>query len=163
MEPLKFWLQIAEALTDKQPIDRRIDHLYPTSRSYCSGVSKRSTLPRPVMMACLDRLLRSEVVESVAAAIHHDHVVWICEGTRASGLSAEILLHESAMPSLSKNERHIDAAEIRSRCALGCARIAGSFARALHQDSARKSSRSFLPAAFGLLRIVRRPYLTISE
>jgi hypothetical protein len=96
MEPLKFWLQIAEALTDKQPIDRRIDHLYPTSRSYCSGVSKRSTLPRPVMMACLDRLLRSEVVESVAAAIHHDHVVWICEGTRASGLSAEILLHESA-------------------------------------------------------------------
>ena len=36
-------------------------------------------------------------------------------------------------------------------------------ARALHQDSARKSSRSFLPAAFGLLRIVRRPYLTISE
>jgi hypothetical protein len=36
-------------------------------------------------------------------------------------------------------------------------------ARALHQDSARKSSRSFLPAAFGLLRIVRRPCLTISE
>jgi hypothetical protein len=42
----------AEALADKQPIDRRIGHLYPTSRSYCSGVSKRSTLPRPVMMAC---------------------------------------------------------------------------------------------------------------
>ena len=42
----------AEALNDKQPIDRRIDHLYPTSRSYCFGVSKRSTLPRPVMMAC---------------------------------------------------------------------------------------------------------------
>jgi hypothetical protein len=36
-------------------------------------------------------------------------------------------------------------------------------ARAFDQDSARKSSRSFLPAAFGLLRIVRRPYLTISE
>jgi hypothetical protein len=36
---------------DKQPIDRRIDHLYPTSRSYFSGVSERSTLPRPVMMA----------------------------------------------------------------------------------------------------------------
>src|SRR6266487_806284 len=37
---------------DKQPIDRRIDHLYPTSRSYCSDVSKRSTLPRPAIMAC---------------------------------------------------------------------------------------------------------------
>jgi hypothetical protein len=36
-------------------------------------------------------------------------------------------------------------------------------ARALHQDSARKGSRSFLPAAFGLLRIVRCPCLTISE
>src|ERR1700723_4115028 len=36
-------------------------------------------------------------------------------------------------------------------------------ARRFDQDSARKSSRSFLPAAFGLLRIVRRPYLTISE
>ena len=51
--------------------------------------------------------------------------------------------------------------------ALGCARIAGSFARrsasALHQDSARKSSRSFLPATFGVLGIVRRPYPTISK
>jgi hypothetical protein len=36
-------------------------------------------------------------------------------------------------------------------------------ARAFDQDSARKSSRSFLPAAFGLLTIVRRSYLTISE
>ena len=78
-----------------------------------------------------DRLLRSEVAESVAAANHLDHLVGICEGTRGSGLSAEILLHESAMPSLSKNEGHMDAAELRSRCALGCARIAGSFARRL--------------------------------
>ncbi len=39
------------------------------------------------------------------------------------GLSAEILLHERAMPSLSKNKGHMDAAEFRSRCALGCARI----------------------------------------
>jgi hypothetical protein len=29
--------------------------------------------------------------------------------------------------------------------------------------AARKSSRSFLPAAFGVLRIVRRPSLTISK
>ena len=34
---------------------------------------------------------------------------------------------------------------------------------AFDQDSARKSSKSFLPAAFGLLKIVRRPHLTISE
>jgi hypothetical protein len=35
------------------------------------------------------------------------------------------------MPSLSKIEKHMDAAELRSRCALGCARIEGSFARRL--------------------------------
>jgi hypothetical protein len=52
-----------------------------------------------------ERLLRSEVAESVAAANHLDHVVGICEGTRGSGPSAEILLHESAMPLFSKNER----------------------------------------------------------
>ena len=36
-------------------------------------------------------------------------------------------------------------------------------ARALPQDSARKSSKSLLPAAFGLLRIVHCPYLTIGK
>jgi hypothetical protein len=51
-----------------------------------------------------DRLLRSEVAESVSAANHLDHFVGISEGTRGGGLSAEILLHENAMPSLSKNE-----------------------------------------------------------
>ena len=82
-----------------------------------------------------DRLLRSEVAESVAAANHLDHVVGICEGTRGSGLSAEILLHESATPSLSKSEKHMDAAGLRSRCALGCAGIAGSLARRLPERS----------------------------
>ena len=42
-------------------------------------------------------------------------------------------------------------------------RVRQAVARALHQESARKSSRSFLPAAFGLLRIVRCPHLRISE
>jgi hypothetical protein len=82
-----------------------------------------------------DRLLRSEVAESVAAANHLDHLVGICERTLGTCLSAEILLHESAMPPFSKNERHMDAAELRSRCALGCARIAGSFARRLPERS----------------------------
>ncbi len=45
------------------PIDRRIDHLYPTSRAYCSGVSRRSTFPRPAMMArstaCLEARSRN--------------------------------------------------------------------------------------------------------
>jgi hypothetical protein len=50
---------------------------------------------------------------------------------------AEILLHESAMPSLSKNEGHMNAAELRSRCALGCARIAGSFAWRLPEQSVK--------------------------
>jgi hypothetical protein len=87
------------------------------------------------------RLLRSEVAESVAAANHLDHVVGICEGTRGSGLSAEVLLHESAMPSLSKNEGYMDAAEFRSRCALGRARIAGSLARGLPEHSVEIAPR----------------------
>ena len=78
-----------------------------------------------------DRLLRSEVAESVAAANHLDHLVGICECTRGSGLSAEVLFHKRAMPSISKNEGHMDATELRSGCALGCAQIAGSFARRL--------------------------------
>ena len=49
-------------------------------------------------------IYRSEVAESVSAANHLDHFVGISEGTRGGGLSAEILLHENAMPSLSKNE-----------------------------------------------------------
>jgi hypothetical protein len=83
------------------------------------------------------RLLRSEVAESVAAANHFDHVVGICEGTRGSGLGAQVLLQESAVPSLSENEGHMDAAELRSRCALGRARIAGSFARRLPEQGVK--------------------------
>jgi hypothetical protein len=41
------------------------------------------------------------------------------------------------MPSLSKNEGHMDAAEFRSRCALGCARIAGSLPRRLPEHSVK--------------------------
>jgi hypothetical protein len=39
-------------------------------------------------------------------------------------------------PSLSKNEGHMDA-EFRSRCALGCARIAASLAGGLREHSVK--------------------------
>jgi hypothetical protein len=80
-------------------------------------------------------LLRSEVAESVAAANHLDHLFGICKGARGSGLGVEVHFHESAMPSLSKNEGLMDAAQFRSRCALRCARIAGSLARGLPEQS----------------------------
>jgi hypothetical protein len=51
-------LCIANALIDTPPIDRRIHHLYLTSRPYCSGVSKIdiATASHDGMS---DRLLRS--------------------------------------------------------------------------------------------------------
>ena len=121
---------------DKQPIDRRIDHLYPTSRSYCSGVSKRSTLPRPAMMACSTACLEARSRNPLPRRIISIMLSGFVK-VRGSGPSAEILLHESAMPSLSKNEGHMDAAEFQSRCALGCTRIAGSLARRLPEHSVK--------------------------
>jgi hypothetical protein len=41
---------------------------------------------REQAVGLFDGLLRSEVAESVAAANHLDHLVWICEGTRGAAL-----------------------------------------------------------------------------
>jgi hypothetical protein len=122
---------------DKQPIDRSIDHFLPHQPCILFLCQQEIDIAASSYDGVFDGLLRSEVAESVAAANHLDHVVGTCEGTRGSGLSAEVLFHESAMPSLSKNEGHIDAAQFRSRCALGCARIAGSLATRLPEQSVK--------------------------
>jgi hypothetical protein len=148
---------------DKQPIDRRIDHLDPTSRSYCSWVSKRSTLPRPAMIACstacLEARSRNPLPRRIISTMLSEFVK-----VRGSGLSAEILLHERAMPTLSKNEKTYGCGGVSEPVHVGLRTnrrfVRQAVARALRQDSARKSSRSFQPAASGLWRIVRRPCLT---
>jgi hypothetical protein len=57
-----------------------------------------------------DRLLRSEVAESVAAANHLDHIVGICEGTRGSGLSAREL-GDCAIPIASCNSASVQVSD----------------------------------------------------
>jgi hypothetical protein len=70
------------------------------------------------------------------------------------GFSAEVLFHESAMPSLSKNEGHMDAAEFWSRCALGCARIAGSLARGLPEHSVEIAPAKAADLSCNRIRVV---------
>src|SRR3984885_3681877 len=79
----------------------------------CLGARPRSPLPRRIISTMLSELVK---VRGRAAE---------CGDPPPRKCNAM----------LSKKERHMDAAELRSRCALGCTRIADSFARRLPERS----------------------------